>query len=237
MSVWYFPLHKRSEHLGCSALDVAPSAAGATWRIRSGLLKDLDFVVTIQQPQPALDKVVEGVLSPDREHSQRGYDLAFFKPSLNIRRSAQPPGSQGDLNALVLHLDLLTERSFSVPWVPIPTYRVRGAPWILARIQASFSSKSVIPRSRVHDRVPVGQEHLGGAGRRGFSGWGTTFVVAQVSEADKRSDLLLVEGPVCGGPGIRGFAGRCRYSVVPNDSDSAELHGRVLCRRRFFLVA
>lgn len=43
----------------------------------------------------------------------------------------------------------VSSSNFSSPLVPLPTYRLKGTPWILSFCQASFCSKPMMPRSTV----------------------------------------------------------------------------------------
>ena len=59
------------------------------------------------------------------------------------------------------------------------------------------------------DRIPLGQEHPGGAGQGGATGERTPFIAVEFSDADKGRDfqVLLAERPVCGGLDVYGFVG------------------------------
>ena len=73
---------------GAVHLDLAPSAAPATFRVWSDTFENLDIVAATEQLQSALAKAVEDRLPDNREGDRRDHHRSFLEVSLGVRQLA-----------------------------------------------------------------------------------------------------------------------------------------------------
>lgn len=124
--VFVCALFLRAGRIECSAPRVISPIAGATQRVWSSFLEDIDSLAAVRLLQLALERAVEEFLSLGR----KSICGAAIAPSLERALTSEGQPSHPITREILApsFSASVSPRSMSVPWAPLPTYRARGAP-------------------------------------------------------------------------------------------------------------